>query len=52
MALGHSSLNVTARYMHLVDISLKSASDAMARVVGRAAGSAAGDMAPDVVQAA
>lgn len=51
-ALGHSSLNVTARYMHLVDTSLKSASEAMARVVGRAAGSATGDMAPDVVQAA
>jgi len=31
---------------------LKSASEAMARVVGRAAGSAAGDAAPDVVQAA
>lgn len=51
-ALGHSSLNVTSRYLHLVDTSLKSASEAMARVVGRAAGSAAGDTAPDVVQAA
>jgi len=37
-ALGHSSLNVTSRYLHLVDTSLKSASEAMARVVGRAAG--------------
>jgi hypothetical protein len=37
-ALGHSSLNVTSRYLHLVDTSLKSASEAMARVVGRAVG--------------
>lgn len=41
-ALGHSSLNVTSRYLHLVDTSLKSASEAMARVVGRAAGMDAG----------
>lgn len=40
-ALGHSSLNVTSRYLHLVDTSLKSASEAMAQVVGRAAGAEA-----------
>lgn len=42
-ALGHSSLNVTSRYLHLVDTSLKSASEAMARVVGRAAAADAGE---------
>ena len=32
--LDYSSLNVTSRYLHLVGTTLKSASEAMARVVG------------------